>query len=170
MRAATNLLLLAVAVSLAACGFHLRGHGAKVDLAFKSVYLKAGSDTPFVASLRNALTFNKVVLTETPDLATVTLEIVAEASDKQVLALSGTGQVREYRLRYRVTLRAYDKQLNVWLPEEEIVLIRTFTYDDKQVLAKEQEEALLFKDMRTDAVVQAIRRLSRAKPQPLPQP
>jgi outer membrane lipopolysaccharide assembly protein LptE/RlpB len=33
------------------------------------------------------------------------------------------------------------------------------------VLAKEQEEVLLYKDMRSDAVAQAVRRLSRAKPQ-----
>jgi len=157
-------------LSLAACGFHLRGHGAPVDLAFQSVYLKAARETPFVSSLRNALTFNKVALTATPDLATITLEVVSEASDKQVLALSGTGQIREYQLRYRVVLRAYDRQLNVWLPEEEMLLMRTLAYDDTQVLAKEQEEALLFKDMRTDAVAQAMRRLSRAKPQPLPQP
>jgi outer membrane lipopolysaccharide assembly protein LptE/RlpB len=29
----------------------------------------------------------------------------------------------------------------------------------------EQEEAMLFKDMRSDAVVQSVRRLNRAKPQ-----
>ena len=47
---------------------------------------------------------------------------------------------------------------------EEILLMRTLTYDDTQVLAKEQEEALLYTDMRGDAVMQALRRLSRAKP------
>jgi LPS-assembly lipoprotein len=43
-------------------------------------------------------------------------------------------------------------------------LQRTLTYDAAQILAKEQEEALLFRDMRSDAVQQVMRRLSRAKP------
>lgn len=165
MRTAARLLLLAATLSLAACGFHLRGYGAqKVALAFESVYLKAAGESAFVADMRNALTFNKVAVRDIPGQATITLEIVSENSDKQILALSGAGRVREYQLRYRVSLRAYDKQLAVWLPEEEILLVRTMTYDDSQVLAKEQEEALLYKDMRTDAVQQALRRLSRAQP------
>ena len=67
---------------------------------------------------------------------------------------------------YRVSLRAYDNKQNDWLPAEEISLSRILAYDDTQVLAKEQEEALLYKDMRSDAVGQAMRRLNRAKPQP----
>lgn len=135
-----------------------------MEFTFQSIYLKAASETPFVTDLRNALSFNKVAVSAGPEQAALTLEVVAETSDKQILALSGSGRVREYQLRYRVALRAYDSQLAVWLPEEEILLMRTLTYDDSQVLAKEQEEALLYKDMRSDAVAQAMRRLSHAKP------
>jgi len=42
--------------------------------------------------------------------------------------------------------------------------VRSLPYDDAQILAKEQEEALLYRDMRSDAVQQVMRRLSRAKP------
>ena len=70
----------------------------------------------------------------------------------------------EYDLRYRVTISAYDSQLVYWLPTADVSLNRTMAYDDSQVLAKEQEQAILYKDMRTDAVAQVLRRLSRAKP------
>ncbi|HLY96494.1 MAG TPA: LPS assembly lipoprotein LptE, partial [Sideroxyarcus sp.] len=83
----------------------------------------------------------------------------------QILSLSGSGRVQEYQLIYRVSLRAYDNKQIDWLPAEEIMLSRILTYDESQVLAKEQEEANLYKDMRADAVAQAMRRLSRAKPQ-----
>ena len=89
---------------------------------------------------------------------------MSEASSKQILAISGAGQVREFQLHYRVSLRAYDKQMQDWLPADEITLQRTLTYDDAQILAKEQEEGLLYRDMRSDAVQQVMRRLSRAKP------
>ena len=42
----------------------------------------------------------------------------------------------------------------------EITLRRDMTYDDTQVLAKESEEALLYEDMKSDAVQQVLRRLS----------
>jgi len=94
------------------------------------------------------------------------LDIVSEQSIKQILSLSGSGRVQEYQLLYRISLRAYDIKQNDWLSAEEISLSRILPYDDTQVLAKEQEEALLYKDMRSDAVAQTMRRLSRAKPQP----
>ncbi|MDP2805771.1 MAG: LPS assembly lipoprotein LptE [Gallionellaceae bacterium] len=164
MRIAISLLLIISLLALSACGFHLKGHGGKkVNLAFQSVYLKAG-ETLFVTDLRTALTNNKVLVATSPEQATITLEIISEASDKQVLSLSSAGKVLEFELRYLVKIHAYDSQLDSWLPESEIELKRTLTYDDTQVLAKEQEEATLLKDMRSDAVSQTIRRLSRARP------
>lgn len=164
VRIATHLLLLTATLTLVACGFHLRGHGGPVELAFKSVYLKTAGETPFVIDLRNGLLANKVEVSESAETASITLDIVSESSDKQILSLSTAGKVLEYQLRYRVELRAYDKQLHTWMPRQEILLTRTLTYDDAQLLAKQQEEALLFKDLRTDAVQQTLRRLSRAKP------
>jgi len=70
-------------------------------------------------------------------------------------------------LRYRVSLRAYDRQQNEWLHASEIQLQRIFPYDDTLVLAKEQEEKMLYEDMRMDAAQQVLRRLNFARP---PQP
>jgi len=161
-----RIILLLLALSLSACGFQLRGHNLQgSSFPFSSVYLKSAVPTPFVADLQNSLELYKIKLTDTAAEADLTLEVVSEASDKQILAISGSAQVREFQLRYRVSLRAYDKQMQDWLPADEISLQRNLTYDDAQILAKEQEEALLYRDMRSDAVQQVMRRLSRAKPQ-----
>jgi LPS-assembly lipoprotein len=160
-------LLLAVVLSLTACGFHLRGSNFNngAGFAFKSLFLKAPSETPFVADLRRALSASQIALVGTSDQSDLILEVVSEQTTKQILSLSGSGRVQEYRLAYRVSLRAYDSKQVDWLPADEISLSRIMAYDDAQVLAKEQEEALLYKDMRADAVGQAVRRLGRAKPQ-----
>ncbi len=166
MTNATRTLLLLMVLALAACGFHLRGTNLKdVQFAFKSLYLKAPGETPFVADLRKALIANKITLATTADAADLVLEVVSEQTIKQILSLSGAGRVQEYQLFYTVSLRAYDNQQNDWLPVEEISLSRILPYDDTQVLAKQQEETMLYKDMRSDAVGQAVRRLYRAKPQ-----
>jgi LPS-assembly lipoprotein len=166
MKNATRTLLLLIVLALAACGFHLRGSNLKdVQFAFKSLYLKAPSETPFVDDLRRVLKSNKIELTASADKADLVLEVVSEQALKQILSLSGAGRVQEYQLFYRISLRAYDNNQTDWLPADEISLSRILPYDDAQVLAKEQEEAMLYKDMRSDAVAQAIRRLNRAKPQ-----
>ena len=166
MTNATRTLLLLTVLALAACGFHLRGSNLKdIQFAFKSLYLKSPSETPFVADLRHMLLASKIELTSTADKADLVLDVVEIVPPKQILSLSGAGRVQEYQLFYSVSLRAYDSQQNDWLPADEISLSRILPYDDTQVFAKQQEEEMLYKDMRSDAVAQAIRRLNRAKPQ-----
>lgn len=166
MTNAIRALLLLSALALSACGFHMRGSQlGDVTYAFKSLYLKAPVETPFVADLRRALITNKINLAPRSDQAELVLEVVSEQTTKQILSLTGAGRVQEYQLFYRVSLRAYDNNQIDWLPADEISLTRILPYDDAQVLAKAQEEAMLYQDMRSDAVGQAIRRLNRAKPQ-----
>lgn len=166
MANATRLLLWsALLLALSACGFHLRGSQVQdMALTFKSLYVKSPAETPFVTDLRTALAANKVTVKSAPSDAELVLEVVSEQTHKNILSLSGSGRVQEYQLIYRVSLRAYDNQRIDWLPSKEIMLTRILAYDDAQILAKEQEESQLYRDMRNDAVGQTIRRLNRAKP------
>lgn len=161
-----SLMTLTLTLLLAACGFHLRGQNA-FDLPFKTLYVQSSNDySPFLGELKRAIEANNVQLTGTPGQAQLTLQIVSEVADKQILSLSSAGRVLEYRLQYRISLRAYDNKQQEWLAPQEIALRRDYSYDDTQVLAKQQEEALLYQNMRGDAVQQVLRRLNRAHPQP----
>lgn len=166
MRFLRSILLSLSLLTLAACGFHLRGSDLQdVRFGFKSLYLKTQGETPFVVELRRTLSKNKMEPVASSEQADLILEIVSENTSKQILSLSGSGRVREYQLGYRVSMRAYDMQQVEWLPPDDVRLSRVLTYDDAEILAKEQEEAQLYKDMRADAVAQTVRRLMRAKPQ-----
>ena len=159
-----RLLLLLTVLLFGGCGFHLRG---QMGMPFDTLYIRTPNPgTLFINELRRNLEANKVTLVETAEQADVVLDIVFEAADKQVLSLGGDGRVNEFRLNYRVSLRAYDLKQQNWLPAEELVQRRDYSYDDTQILAKEAEEALLQQNMRSDMVQQIVRRLSRAKPQP----
>src|SRR5512139_1184734 len=116
-------LLLLATLLFSACGFHLRGHDPQgKEYAFRSIYLKTPSETPFTTELRLQLELNKIVLASSSAQADLTLEVVAENTSKQIMALSGAGQIREYQIRYSVSLRAYDRQMNDWLNADEIML------------------------------------------------
>ncbi|MEO8332143.1 MAG: LPS assembly lipoprotein LptE [Gallionella sp.] len=156
--------LLLTTLLLSACGFHLRG---QVSMPFESIYLDASNpNTPLISELRRNLEINRVELAQAADQAVLVLNIVSETPSKQILSLGGDGRVNEFRLFYRVSLRAYDRQQQDWISTEEVSLQRDYSYDDSRVLAKEAEEVLLFQSMRSDMVQQIMRRLSRAKPQP----
>ena len=158
------LALLFTAVLLAGCSFHLRG---QAGMPFDTLYLDAANPkTPFTRELRLNLEANKVKLVNTAGQADVVLNIVSEIPDKQILSLSGSGRVNEFQLFYRVSVRAYDLKKQDWIPAEEFVMHRDYSYDDNNVLAMEAKETLLYQSMRSDMVQQIVRRLSRAKPQP----
>jgi LPS-assembly lipoprotein len=159
-----SLVALFLLVSLTACGFHLRGHNLTLSaFPFHSIFINAPSETPLVTDLRNTLQLNKIELTQDPEKADIVFQIVSERTEKQILSISAAGRAQEFELRYFVSLRAYDNKGQEWLPASELLLYRTMTYDDAQVLAKEQEEILIYRDLRSDAVQQIMRRLSRAK-------
>jgi LPS-assembly lipoprotein len=98
--------------------------------------------------------------------AEATLVVLNELREKSILSLSGGGRVSEYQLRYRMSYRLLDKNAVETFPATEIDLKRDFSYSDTEALSKESEEALLFRDMQSDAVQQLVRRLQvvRLKP------
>jgi LPS-assembly lipoprotein len=164
---ATLPIALMLSLLLAACGFHLRGQSA-FALPFQKLYVKSANEyAPFIIELKNALQTNSVQITDTPNQAQLTLQIVSEVADKQILSLSGAGQVLQYTLQYRISLRAYDQKQQEWIAPQEIKLRRDYSYDNSKVLAMMQEEAQLYQNMRSDAVQQVLRRLNHAHP-PLP--
>lgn len=149
---------------LAGCGFQLRG---AYVLPYESIYLSMPDYSELGAGLKRAIRASGGTrLAERPEDAQASLVPIADARERVILSLSGTGRVRELRLRYRYGYRMIDPQGRDLVPPGEIELARDLTYDDSNVLAKEQEEVLLWRDMQSDMVQQLIRRLVAVKPVP----
>ena len=155
-------LLAATAFLVAACGFQLRGNA---PLPFKSMYVQAAPSSQFANLLKRAVRAGSAGtrVTDQPGEAEVVLQVMNELQEKQILTLSGGGRVSEYQLRYRVLYRLTDSKNREHIPASEILLKRDFSFTDTQALSKEAEEALLFRDMRNDAVQQMVRLLQAAK-------
>ncbi|MGE5525036.1 MAG: LPS assembly lipoprotein LptE [Rhodospirillaceae bacterium] len=152
--------LLAV-LALAGCGFHLRG---AADLPFQSLYVQAPPTSLFATQLKRVITSSsKTDVVDDQKAAQATLQLVLEQREKEILSLSAAGRVREFQLRYRVRYRVVDKAQRELVPVSEILLRRDFSFNDQEALSKESEEALLYRDMQTDAVQQLLRRLQVVK-------
>jgi LPS-assembly lipoprotein len=155
------IIMLAAALLLSACGFELRGTAA---LPFSTLYVQAPPTSQFATDLRRTvLSGSSTRIAERPEQAEVILQIMNELQEKQILSLGGGGRVSEFQLRYRVSFRLTDSKNREHIPASEIVLRRDYSYNDSQALGAESEEALLYRDMRSDAVSQMVRRLQAAK-------
>lgn len=158
---ASLLAAIVMAMTLAACGFQLRG---VAPLPFDSIYVDAPASSYFANQLKRAMrTGSGARVTDRPEQAQVILQILDETQERQILSLSGGGRVGEYLLRYRVAFRLTDRENREHIPATEIVLHRDYSFSDEQALAKQTEEALLFRDMQGDAVHQLVRRLQAAR-------
>lgn len=149
------------AALLSGCGFALRG---PAQMPFRSLYTNfaPGSSlgTEFARTLRQQ---GDVTLVATPDQADARLDVEPEVREKEIVAFSSTGTPREYQIRLRLRYRVLDGKGNPVTTTNEIALRRDVTTTDSQLIAKQQEEVLLYREMQTDLVQQLIRRLAAVR-------
>jgi LPS-assembly lipoprotein len=147
-------------VLIAACGFQLRG---TAEVPFKTLYLPGATGGIALDLKRQIQAGTDAKVIDDPKQADAILQFSQEAREKQILSLTGTGRVREFRLLYRVGWRVHDGKGGDYVPQTSFELTRDVSFNDAEVLAKEAEEQLLFRDMQSDMVQLIMRRLSAAQ-------
>ncbi|MDZ5631868.1 LPS assembly lipoprotein LptE [Janthinobacterium sp. GMG1] len=161
-------LALGLTVLLSACGFHLRGSNGSFMLPFATMYIGLPDTSPLAIGLKRYIrAIGSTEVVSTKDGADAVLEVLNDPErnrTKTILSLNKNGRVQEYQLGYSINFRVVDKAGNQLLAPTTISLVRPITFDESQVLAKETEEAALYRDMRNDLVQQIMRRLAAIKP------
>ena len=157
--------LLAFAIAaVSACGFQLRGSGQST-LPFGTMYVTQPALSPLGAELRRYLRASgNTRLVEDPQEAQAILDVLAESRERGVLSLNSQGRIRELNLIYRVRFRVRTPAGAELLAPTEVALTRDISFNESQVLAKEREEEILYRDMQSDAVQQILRRLAALNP------
>jgi len=155
---------MAVAVALPGCGFQLRGSGGSYTMPFHSIYVGFPDNSALGTELKRNLRAGGVTIADSATAAEAQLVVLSENRGKQILSLNSLGRVREYLLTYTLSFSVRDPKGVELLAPAEISLRRNMAFDETQVLAKESEEALLYRDMQADLVQQIMRRLAAMKP------
>ena len=154
--------VLALALLLGACGFQLRG---TASLPFETLHIPGvvGGGVPLdLKRYVQAGTRTRVV--DVAGEAQAEIQFTENTYQRNVLALSPSGRVRELQLVYRVSFRVHDGKGGEFLPNTLVRITRDLSYADTDVLSKEVEEANIFREMQVDLVQQILRRLSAATP------
>ena len=156
-----TLIAAGTALALTGCGFELR---KAPNFPFKTIYIPYAVGTALGIELRRSLESggNVTVVIEGRfiDQAEVILDVVSETREKIVVSRNAQGLVREFQLRLRFVFRLRTAKGKELIPSAEILQQRDISFNESAVLAKESEEALLYREMQSDTVQQIMRRLA----------
>ncbi|MEY2861137.1 MAG: hypothetical protein RL392_1595 [Pseudomonadota bacterium] len=161
MRRSVIIALLA-SLALAGCGFKLRSSQA---FAFQTAAVTPENTGGVAGELTRYLgdAIRPVALGTGGEAPQVIVDILQELREKTVVGVNASGQVREFQLRIKLRFRLRTHQGLELIAPTEITQQRDISFSESAVLAKEAEEALLYRDMQSDIVQQLLRRIAAVK-------
>lgn len=160
----TLLAALLIAAAAAGCGFQLRG-SSSMQLPYKTLYVALPTTAELSVWLKRYIeAAGTTSLVAKAEEAEATLQQLYDKRDKSILSVNAQGQVTEYRLQATYGFRVVDAKGRMLVPPNEITVIRDMTYNASNVLAKDQEEALLWRELNLDIAAQIMRRLAIVRP------
>jgi LPS-assembly lipoprotein len=152
-------LICVLSLLMAACGFRLQGR-TPLPAPLTVAYVTSPNDqTDFVQGLRKALITSGGKLVEDSAQATGTVRIITDNVTSKILSVSANNIPREYELTYTVEF-AVTANGNELLPSQKVSVTRDYSFNERTLLAKENEEAILREGMARDLVGIVMRRLS----------
>ena len=147
------------AILLGGCGFHLEGR-TPLPAALKAAFVQAQDPrSDFVQSLRKSMLISGAHPTDEKQGSTAVVHIVKDEVTRRVLSVSAANRPTEYEVTYTVqfSVEAGDKTL---LATQEVSATRSYSFDERLLLAKEHEEAVLREAMAKDLADIVMRRLA----------
>lgn len=148
---------LVMTIALVGCGFQLRG---SQTLAIERLYLALPVNSPVGAEISRVVrsSTNATIVPIRKDAQAI-LELLGEQREREVLSINAQGRAREYQLRLRTTFRVVDPDGSELVAPTTLLARRDIAFNESEFLAKESEEALLYRDMQSDLVRQIVNRL-----------
>lgn len=151
------LLAVLLTFALAGCGFKLRG---AQTLPIDTLYLALPINSPVGAEITRVVrsSTNARVVSDRKTAQAI-FELLGEARDREVISVNAQGRAREYQLRLQTTFRVVDRDGVELIAPTALTARRDIAFNEAEFLAKESEEAMLFRDMQSDLVRQMVSRL-----------
>jgi LPS-assembly lipoprotein len=157
--------LVLIAVTLTACGFHLRGSYDLPD-NLSPLYLDKNSMSLLMfKELSSTLKVSGVELTQDPETAASVLMISAEKRARDVISVDALGRAREYRLIYRFNF-SLEQSGETVIDKNTIQLARNLLFNPEAVLGVAEETENTYRDMVRDSAGQILLRLQALNSQP----
>ena len=152
-----ELISLGLILMISSCGFQLRGD---IQANFDSISISGGTSS-FNKTLQRKFRQAGISIKSASEAEKI-VEIIKNSFTKTILTLTGTGAVSEYQLEYIVTYRFKSKD-GPWNLPVTVEASRNYTYDDSDILAKDEEEKRLVSGMEDQLIKTMATQISLSK-------
>ncbi|MGZ8218395.1 LPS-assembly lipoprotein LptE [Methylomagnum sp.] len=146
-------------VSMAGCGFHLRGE-MPGSAESKTLYLSGLSTrNSFYGDLAQVLSYSGGSLATAPAKAGAVVNVTLARHERRALTLSGQGRANTFDLTFRVIYDVRSPKGEILVPMQEMEVRRDYFNDQASPLGQGEEEALMRQEMEKEAAQTLLRRI-----------
>ncbi|MEM7250086.1 MAG: LPS assembly lipoprotein LptE [Pseudomonadota bacterium] len=121
----------------------------------------AGGGSSLREEVTNVLTSSGARIASSRDDADAILRLSNEDRKERLLGVDpDTGKAREFELAYSVSFGLQDGSGKALVPTQRLRVVRDYVFDRDALIGKSRERGVLISEMRRDAALQLVRRLS----------
>lgn len=149
---------------LSSCGFHLRG---AVDLPkwLDNVFIiNEGGDRELGNALEKIFSAYKIKTSPSAERASYWLIIKGAGHQQQITSVGSGSNPRQYQLIYFIDFLLQTPKGKIIKPLSHFTVTRQLTVNNDRILGSDEEANVLLSEMRRDAAIQIINRLSSIRP------
>jgi len=156
-------LVLLSGVATGGCGFRPRGSRQAVGDVGR-VFVDADRDVSIADELRSALSSRDFELADNRDEAEVLLRVTEEQIAERIVSVQSSGRVSEFELSHAVGLVVQRvsagsvAEVDAQGLSNRVRVTREYTFDETEVLGKENEAGILQRELRDELVTQIVLR------------
>lgn len=150
-----------LALLLSACGFHLRGMTNAPEWLDNVSIISKDGNKELTSILKSQLEGYKIRVNSDPAFAKYWLIINKINFRQQIVSIGASTNPRQYQLILAIEFMLQTSKGIVVKPPRFISISRQLTVNSDRILGSSDEEAILINEMKKEAVLQIINRLSR---------
>lgn len=158
-KAVLRFCVMGLALTLAACGFHLRGNIQQDSLA-RSIYVEGDTRyDAFTGEFTQLLATSGGILAHSQNDAGAVIHIARARLERRPITLSKQGRANTYDLVFRMEYDVMTPKGEILLPNQEIEIRRDYFNDQTSPLSQAAEENLIRQEMQREAAQLLLRRI-----------
>ncbi|ROR98736.1 outer membrane lipopolysaccharide assembly protein LptE/RlpB [Sinobacterium caligoides] len=162
------LCLVTLFIGLVGCGFQLRGE-LNIAEPVKHLHLTGKTSNPFTSRVRQRFPLYDIHIAANTDPQAYELSFLEVEEDTRSLSYDALARTSEYELSIEVEFTLLDNQGNTLIPPRKLYGEKTYNSNPNNVIASDNEEELLWKDLRVQVANALLNQLATIDPNKLEQ-
>ncbi|KTD82349.1 LPS assembly lipoprotein LptE [Legionella waltersii] len=161
MKRFVALLISPLLLFLVGCGYHLRGVSEIPQWLNNITIISNDGNKELISLLNTILEGYNIEVNPDPATAKYWLVISNVSVQQQIVSVGASTNPRQYQLILTVGYLLQTPKGDIIKPRRNVIINRQLTVNNDRILGSNEEEMILVSEMRRDAVIQILNRLSR---------